>query len=117
MYLDMTTRPRVVDIPATVAEMIERARQMATEEIVLRRRKFQLELAAIRESDESPAMRSAREFGLRLRYIGREAREAIELHGITVEEYAAEVGVSAPLLQDAIDSLDYRPGDDDEEES
>lgn len=64
------------------------------------------ELAAIAASDDSPVMRNAREFGLRLRYIGREAREAIE-DGMSIEEVAEHWGCPAELIRDHLDYLGY----------
>lgn len=104
---------RTFTIPGTVAEMIDRMQQIAEDEMRLRRIKFEMELAAIKASDEPPAWRNAREFGLRLRYLGRDAREAIE-GGMSVEEYAESVGVSAATIRDHLDALNE--GYDDEEE-
>ena len=64
------------------------------------------ELAAIAASDDSPVMRNAREFGLRLRYIGREAREAIE-DGMSIEEVAEHWGCPAELIRDHLNYLGY----------
>ena len=102
-------------IPDTVAEMIARAEQIAEEEVWLRRIKFEMELAAIAAPDDSPAMRDAKEFGLRMRYLGKLARVAIE-EGMSVEEFAEKSGCSVALIRDHLDYLD-EVGYADEDES
>ena len=56
-------------------------------------------------------MKDAREFGLRMRYLGRLAREAIE-DGMTIEQFAEETGVSAELIKDHLDYLGHAYEDD-----
>ena len=85
----MAVARRTITIPGTVEEMIATGQQIAEDEARLRRIKFEMELAEITASDDSPAMKDAREFGLRMRYLGRLAREAIE-DGMTIEEFAEE---------------------------
>ena len=102
----MTVASRTITIPGTVEEMIAMGQQIAEDEARLRRIKFEMELAAIAASDDSPAMKDAREFGLRMRYLGRLAREAIE-DGMTIEEFAEKSECSAELISDHFDYLAY----------
>ena len=102
----MTVASRTITIPGTVEEMIAMGQQIAEDEARLRRIKFEMELAAIAASDDTPAMRDAREFGLRMRYLGRLAREAIE-DGMSIEEFAEKSECSAELIRDHFDYLGY----------